>query len=127
MPVNTLMQMAETLAGLSGCSRLGVAALAVSPELVVLSSGFNAHPEGRCSGKPGACGCIHAEIRALDAAPTATFDLLCTHSPCVSCAERIARDGRVRQVYYREAYRLPDGLQVLRGSGVPTHRLARKC
>ena len=40
-----------------------------------------------------------------------------TFSPCVMCAKMIV-NSNVARVYYRDAYRDPSGLEVLRQGGV---------
>jgi dCMP deaminase len=46
-------------------------------------------------------------------------ELFCTHSPCPECSKLIAQSG-VKKVYYKHAYRITEGLNVLHQLGVST-------
>lgn len=84
-------------------------------------------PRADCNGLPGACGCVHAEVRAVTAMlssmapPCEAFDILLTDSPCIKCALVLA-DIAVRyearlSVSYQRAYRLKDGVTALAARG----------
>lgn len=97
----------------------------------VLSWGYNGNASGLPNGcdttEPGACGCLHAEENAIINcdAPRATQKIVfCTHQPCKMCAKRLVNLGNVEQVYYREPYRLRDGLDILHAGGIGWARWA---
>jgi len=118
------MRMAEELAKRSTCLRLQVGSVITTSDLTqVLGIGYNGNAKGlpnRCdSTTPGACGCIHSEQNALIKAGAQLPDkvMFISASPCVMCAKMIINTN-VGRVYYREAYRDPAGLDVLRQAGV---------
>ena len=125
------MRMAEELAKRSTCARLQVGTVITGPELEnVLAIGYNGNARGfpnRCdSDTPGGCGCIHSEQNALVKASGHLPDkvVFVTASPCVMCAKLMVQ-AKVRHVFYREAYRDPAGLDVLREAGVEVVRYDR--
>jgi dCMP deaminase len=118
------MRMAEELAKRSTCLRLQVGSVIATSDLTqVLGIGYNGNAKGlpnRCdTTTPGACGCIHSEQNALIKAGAQLPDkvMFISASPCVMCAKMII-NANVTKVYYREAYRDPAGLDVLRQGGV---------
>src|SRR6267143_4637633 len=118
------MRMAEELAKRSTCARLQVGSVITTPDLTqVLGIGYNGNARGlpnRCdSNEPGNCGCIHSEQNALIKAGAGLPGkvMFVSASPCVMCAKMIINTN-VGRVYYREAYRDPAGLDVLRQAGV---------
>jgi dCMP deaminase len=118
------MRMAEELAKRSTCARLQVGSVITTPDLTqVLGIGYNGNARGlpnRCdSTEPGACGSIHSEKNALIKAGAGLPGkvMFVSASPCVMCAKMIINTN-VGRVYYREAYRDPAGLDVLRRGGV---------
>ncbi len=118
------MRMAEELAKRSTCARLQVGTVITTPDLTqVLGIGYNGNARGlpnRCdSTTPGACGCLHSEQNALIKAGAQLPGkvMFVSASPCVMCA-KMAINANVARVYYREAYRDPAGLDVLREGGV---------
>lgn len=125
------MQMAEIASTRSACKRCAVGAIITDIELRnAISMGYNGPPRGaknECPGDPaipGACGCIHAEINALLKAP---FDglalaMFVTTSPCINCA-RLILNSDVGRVYYRHAYRVTTGIELLREHGVECQQL----
>ena len=122
------MRMAEELAKRSTCDRLQVGTVITDVDLEnVVAIGYNGNARGfpnRCdSTEPGRCGCIHSEMNALVKAPGQLRDKVAfvTASPCVMCAKLMVQ-ANVGWVFYREAYRDPAGLEVLRNAGVqPVH------
>jgi len=125
------MRMAEELAKRSTCARLQVGTVITGPELEnVLAIGYNGNARGfpnRCdTDTPGRCGCIHSEQNALVKAPGHLPDkvVFVTASPCVMCAKLMIQ-AKVRHLFYREAYRDPSGLDVLREAGVEVVRYDR--
>ena len=118
------MRMAEELAKRSTCARLQVGSVITSGDLTqVLGIGYNGNARGlpnRCdSSQPGSCGCIHGELNSLVKAGAQLPGKLMfvTASPCVMCAKSII-NCNVARVYFRDAYRDPAGLDVLRQGGV---------
>src|SRR6202165_376023 len=118
------MRMAEELAKRSTCARLQVGSVNTTPDLTqVLGIGYNGNARGlpnRCdSPEPGNCGCIHSEQNALikAGAQLPCKVMFVSASPCVMCAKMII-NANVGRVYYRQAYRAPPGLNVLRQAGV---------
>ncbi len=118
------MRMAEELAKRSTCARLQVGSVITTGDLTqVLGIGYNGNARGlpnRCdSDQPGNCGCIHSEQNALIKAGAQLPGkvMFVSASPCVMCAKMIINTN-VARVYYREAYRDPAGLDVLRQAGV---------
>lgn len=122
------MRMAEELAKRSTCARLQVGTVLTDPSLEnVVAIGYNGNVRGfpnECdTDRPGACGCIHSEMNALVKAPGALLDKVAfvTASPCVMCAKLMVQSN-VGFVFFREAYRIRDGLDVLeRGGVIPVH------
>ena len=118
------MRVAEELTKRSTCARLQVGTVLTDGELEnVVAIGYNGNVRGfanRCdSPEPGACGCIHSEQNALVKAPGHLRDKVAfvTASPCVMCAKLMVQ-ASVTHFFYREAYRNPDGLNVLKQGGV---------
>ena len=118
------MRMAEELAKRSTCARNQVGAVITTSDLTqVLGIGYNGNARGlpnECdSSEPGKCGCIHGEQNCLIKAGASTPGkvMFVTVSPCVMCAKMIV-NCNVDRVYYRNAYRDPAGVDVLRRAGV---------
>ena len=118
------MRMAEELAKRSTCARLRVGTVITGPYLEnVVAIGYNGNARGfpnRCdTPEPGGCGCIHSEQNALVKAPGELRDKVAfvTASPCGPCAKLMVQSN-ICYVFYREAYRDPAGLNVLRQGGV---------
>ena len=125
------MRMAEELAKRGTCSRLQVGTVVTDARLEnVLAIGYNGNVRGfpnRCDrDEAGRCGCIHSEQNALVKAPGNLRDKVAfvTASPCVMCAKLMVQ-ANVGFVFYREAYRDPAGLEVLRDAGVVTVKYTR--
>src|SRR3984893_10917569 len=118
------MRMAEELAKRSTCARLQVGSVITTGDLTqVLGIGYNGNARGlpnRCDSKEaGNCGCLHSESNCLIKAGAQIPGkvMFVSASPCVMCAKMIINTN-VGRVYYREAYRDPAGLDVLRQAGV---------
>lgn len=68
---------------------------------------------------PGKYTCIHAEQNAI-AKCTAVDDrkiMICSYSPCVTCAALIINSG-FSEVYFLEEYKDKTGIQMLRRAGI---------
>jgi dCMP deaminase len=120
------MRMAEELAKRSTCLRLRVGTVLTDPQMEnVVAIGYNGNARGfpnSCdSTEPGRCGCIHSEQNALVKAPGHLRGKVAfvTASPCVACAKLMIQ-ANVGHLFYRQAYRDPKGLDVLREGGVVT-------
>jgi dCMP deaminase len=125
------MRMAEELAKRSTCARSSVGTVIATADLTqVLGIGYNGNARGLAnscdSPEPGRCGCIHSEANALIKAGAATPGkvVFVTLSPCVMCAKMIV-NSNVARVYFRQAYRDPAGVEVLRQGGVEAVRYDR--
>lgn len=122
------MRMAEELAKRSTCARLQVGTVLTDAALEnVVAIGYNGNVRGfpnRCDRREaGRCGCIHSEQNALVKAPGQLRDKVAfvTASPCAACAKLMAQ-ANVSYVFYREAYRSREGLEILERAGVvPVH------
>ena len=118
------MRMAEELAKRSTCARNQVGTVITNADLTqVLGIGYNGNARGlpnRCDGtEPGKCGCLHSEANALIKAGAMIPDkvMFVTVSPCVMCA-KMTVNSNVARVYFRNAYRDPGGVDVLRSGGL---------
>ena len=125
------MRMAEELAKRSTCARLQVGTVLTDAGLEnVVAIGYNGNARGfpnACDGiEPGRCGCIHSEQNALVKAPGRLQGkvVFVTASPCVACAKLMIQ-ANVTHLFYRQAYRDPAGLEVLRQGGVATVEYTR--
>ena len=125
------MRMAEELAKRSTCARNQVGTVITTADLTqVLGIGYNGNARGlpnRCdTDQPGGCGCVHSEANALlkAGAQTPGKRMFVTVAPCVMCAKMIV-NSNVERVYYRRAYRLSDGIQVLQLGGVEVEQYDR--
>jgi dCMP deaminase len=119
------MSMAETIAQRSYDPRHRVGVVIVSEDNAqVLALGYNGNysggPNEAESSEPGQSGMIHAEINALlklDYNNPKRKVMYLTLSPCRQCAKCIVNAG-VNEVVYRDEYRDPSGLELLRQAGV---------
>ena len=118
------MRMAEELAKRSTCARLQVGTVITDADLEnVVAIGYNGNARGfpnKCDSiEQGRCGCIHSEMNALVKAPGQMRDKVAfvTASPCVVCAKLMIQ-ANISYVFYREPYRDPAGLAVLKQGGL---------
>ena len=117
--------MAHIWAENSYCIRRKVGALVVKDKMII-SDGYNGTPSGFenvCEDENGVTKpyVLHAEANAItkvaksgNSSEGAT--LYVTASPCVECAKLIIQAG-IRRVVYTDAYRLTDGVDLLRRAG----------
>ena len=120
------IRMASIWSENSYCQRRKVGALIVKNQMII-SDGYNGTPSGFenvCEDennltKPYV---LHAEANAItkiarsnNSSDGATMYV--TASPCIECAKLIIQAG-IKRVVYSEAYRLEDGLNLLRRAGV---------
>ena len=122
-------QFAQLVATRSTCKRLQVGSVITSGDFTrVLAIGYNGNARGlpnTCDREePGNCGCIHSEINALlkldYTEPTKLMFL--TDTPCLACAKAIINAG-IDAVYYVRQYRNPEGIELLRSTGIPTQQV----
>lgn len=118
------MGLAQLLAQRSTCDRLQVGCVLVSWDHTrVAGVGYNGGPSGGfndcLSSEPGKCGHLHAEINALIKADYTggPYRAYVTTQPCFPCAVALINGG-VKEVVYREPYRIVDGLLELKKAKV---------
>lgn len=123
------MQIAEIVAQRSTCKRLQVGAVIVDSSLLyVLSIGYNGNYAGGpniCdSDEIANCGCTHSELNSLVKADNRIKDkiLFTTNMPCKNCAKLIINSGFAK-VYYRKEYRLTEGIELLKQTGVEVYQI----
>lgn len=128
------MDICEVIARRSTCGRGNVGAILVTEEHNIVSIGYNGPPSGEPHCKLNNCeknttgGClrsVHAERNAIKRAPmyNAFFDMYVTVSPCINCANDIIRDKRIRRVYFRQEYRIRDGITHLMNNGIEVYKV----
>ena len=120
------LEMAAVWARNSYCKSRQVGALIVKDRMII-SDGYNGTPSGFenvCEDENGVTKpyVLHAEANAItkvaksgNSSEGAT--LYVTASPCVECAKLIIQAG-IRRVVYTDAYRLTDGVDLLRRAGI---------
>lgn len=126
------MDVAEVFAQQSHATRRKVGCVIVKRDRII-SQGWNGTSAGfdnACEGEDGhtLAHVIHAEPNALDKVArdgtggTEGASLYTTLEPCILCAVRLANCG-IRHVYYRDSYRLHDGLDYLAKANVAVTQL----
>ena len=115
----------KDLATLSKCTDRGVAAIIINAEATqVYSIGINGGPKNGldclCT-LGGKYSCVHAEANALAKCKTEDQHkiMLCTLSPCVTCASLIVNSG-FDAVFYLDIYKDDKGLEILNKAGIRT-------
>jgi dCMP deaminase len=130
--IEAYMDIAERFAQVSECQRLKVGAIIVKNGSI-LAHGWNGTPSGFrtnvCELEDGTTSpfVLHAEQNVLVKMAKSTesiegAELFCTHSPCPECSKLLAQSG-VKKVYYKHAYRITEGLDVLDQLGVSTQKV----
>lgn len=120
------MRMAFIWAENSYCKRRKVGALLVKDKMII-SDGYNGTPSGFeniCEDendvtKPYV---LHAEANAITKVARSNNSsegatLYVTSSPCIECAKLIIQAG-IKRVVYSDAYRLSDGIELLRRANI---------
>ena len=120
------LRMARFWAENSYCTRRKVGALIVKDKMII-SDGYNGTPSGfenvceldNGTTKPYV---LHAEANAITKIAKSGNNsdgatLYVTASPCLECSKLIIQSG-IRRVVYSEAYRLTDGIDLLKRAGV---------
>ena len=120
------MRMARTWSENSYCERRKVGALLVKDQMII-SDGYNGTPSGfenHCEDDNNTSlpYVLHAEANAItkvarshNSSDGAT--LYVTTSPSMECSKLIIQSG-IRRVVYGEAYRIMDGVELLRRAGI---------
>lgn len=120
------LRMAHIWAENSYCKRRKVGAIVVKDKMII-SDGYNGTPSGFenvCEDdnnltKPYV---LHAEANAITKLARSSNNsdgstLYVTSSPCIECAKLIIQAG-IKRVVYAEAYRLDDGIRLLKRAGI---------
>ncbi|MDE7388395.1 MAG: dCMP deaminase family protein [Muribaculaceae bacterium] len=120
------LRMARIWAENSYCTRRQVGAIIVRDSMII-SDGFNGTPSGFenvCEDADGVTKpyVLHAEANAITKVARSNNSsegatLYVTASPCLECSKLIIQSG-IRRVVYNEAYRLTDGIDLLKRAGV---------
>lgn len=120
------MRMAFIWAENSYCKRRKVGALLVKDKMII-SDGYNGTPSGFenvCEDEDNVTKpyVLHAEANAITKVARSNNSsdgatLYVTSSPCIECAKLIIQSG-IKRVVYSDAYRLSDGIDLLRRAHV---------
>ncbi|MBQ0158176.1 MAG: dCMP deaminase family protein [Bacteroidales bacterium] len=120
------LRMARIWAENSYCTRRQVGALIVKDKMII-SDGYNGTPSGFeniCEDEHGVTKpyVLHAEANAITKIARSGNNsdgatLYVTASPCIECAKLIIQAG-IKRVVYGEAYRLTDGIELLKRAGI---------
>ena len=120
------LRMARIWAENSYCKRRQVGALVVKDKMII-SDGYNGTPSGFENVCEDANGItkpyvLHAEANAITKLARSGNNsdgstLYVTASPCIECAKLIIQAG-ISRVVYRDAYRLTDGIDLLKRAGI---------
>ena len=123
---HSYLQMAEIWAQNSYCKRRKVGALIVKDKMII-RDGYNGTPSGFeniCEDEDGVTKpyVLHAEANAITKVAksgnsSAGATLYVTASPCMECSKLIIQSG-ITRVVYRDAYRLMDGIELLKRAGI---------
>ena len=123
---HSYLQMAEVWAQNSYCKRRKVGALIVKDKMII-SDGYNGTPSGFeniCEDEDGVTKpyVLHAEANAITKVAKSGHSssgatLYVTASPCMECSKLIIQSG-ITRVVYRDAYRLMDGIELLKRAGI---------
>ncbi len=137
------MQMAETWGKRSKANRLQVGAIIVKDQQII-SDGYNGMPSGMegedevceffVNGVNGEQGLstkpvvLHAEANAIlklaknGGKGSEGAVIYTSYSPCPECAKLI-KQAHITKVVYRNVYRLPEGIEMLKKLGVEVQQL----
>lgn len=120
------LRMARIWAENSYCTRLNVGALVVKDKMII-SDGYNGTPSGfenNCEDSEGLTKpyVLHAEANAITKVAASNNNstgatIYVTNSPCLECAKLIIQAG-IRRVVYATAYRITEGVDLLRQAGI---------
>lgn len=125
------LKMAEVWAENSYCKRRKVGALIVKNNMII-SDGYNGTPlgfENVCEDENGVTKpyVLHAEANAITKVAKSgnsseDSTLYVTASPCLECSKLIIQAG-IKRVVYKDAYRLQDGLDLLKKAGIEVEQV----
>jgi dCMP deaminase len=124
--LSSFIQMISDLSERSTCIRKKVGCLITPHDYRNISSiGYNGSLPGEENGcqsiESGKCGCVHAEMNALNKFENVdnnmTYHLLCTLSPCLNCSKEILKYP-ISKVIYLNSYRDTYGIKYLRDNNV---------
>lgn len=125
------MNVAKAFSELSYCERKKTGAVIVKDGRVI-ASGYNGTPAGANNNCEDCDGntkhdVIHAEANAILSCAKHGIScqntiLFCTMSPCPTCAIMIIQAG-ISAVVYDEPYRISDGRNILKSSGVNVYSI----
>lgn len=132
LPPSRLEVMAKfvvSLCDLSKCYDRHTAAIITDADFTqIYSIGVNGGPKGStynclCS-IPGKYTCIHAEANAIAKCTSTDMQktMICSLSPCVTCASLIVNSG-FSAVYFIEEYKDSTGLEILTEAGIYVNKL----
>lgn len=122
------LRMARIWSENSYCVRRKVGALIVKDKMII-SDGYNGTPSGFdniCESEEGVTFpyVLHAEANAITKVARSNNSsegstLYVTASPCLECAKLIIQSG-IKRVVFSELYRITDGIDLLKRSGIET-------
>lgn len=129
--MSVMVDFVKGLATLSKCEDRKVAAIITNGDMSqIYSIGINGGPKGgaQCLCSTGEkYTCAHAEANALVKCSVADNNkvMLCTYSPCVTCATLVVNSG-FKAFAYLEKYKNSAGLDILQQAGIRTIYLGGK-
>lgn len=120
----SFMKMTKNLSNRSTCIRKQVGCIVIPENLEnICSIGYNGSLPGEENGckdvGAGKCGCVHAEINALnklkDNHLQKNLILICTLAPCHDCSQEIIKYP-IKKVIYLNSYRDNSGIKFLKNN-----------
>ena len=125
------MKITEVISRRSYCKRKKVGCVIVKDNMII-SDGYNGTPTGFeniCEDENNKTKAyvLHAEANALTKLAKSTQSsigatLYVTMSPCYECSKLIIQTG-IKRVVFKEVYRISEGLDLLRKSGIEVVKL----
>lgn len=127
------MEITKVISKRSYCKRKKVGCIIVRDDMII-SDGYNGTPTGFeniCEDENNSTKAyvLHAEANALTKLAKSTQSsinstLYVTMSPCYECSKLIIQTG-ITKVIFNERYRIADGLDLLRKSGIEVIQLKK--
>lgn len=130
------MDLAVRISEMSYATRLKVGCVIVSNDTII-SYGYNGMPtgcdnncefleDGKLKTKPEV---LHAEANAISKVARLNLStegaiMYVTHAPCIECAKLIYQ-SRISELYYKEVYRIEDGLIFLSRLGIKVNQITK--
>ncbi len=128
------LQMAHIWSDNSYCQRRKVGALIVKDRMII-SDGYNGTPSGFeniCEDKNNNTKpyVLHAEANAITKVAKSNNSsqgatLYVTSSPCLECSKLIIQAG-IKRVVFSDAYRLQDGLELLKKADIEVKQIEKQ-